>query len=78
MKSMIEFCRNNLANGAHAALEELKKDPNLDVIEYGCLSYCGKCRYSLYALVDGKLIIGETHQQLVANIYQHLEEHPLL
>ena len=53
MKPIIEFCISNLANGSQAALEILEKDPNLDIIEYGCLSYCGKCYSSLYALVNG-------------------------
>ncbi|WP_462411121.1 YuzB family protein [Neobacillus sp. Marseille-QA0830] len=70
---IVEFCVSNLANGAQQAFEKLKKDPNLDVIEYGCLSYCGKCARTLYALVDGKVVTGNTPDELVEHIYQHLE-----
>jgi len=71
---IIEFCVSNLANGAQRAFEKLKKDPNLDVIEYGCLSNCGKCARCLYALVDGKAVMGDTPDELVDHIYQYLEK----
>ncbi|WP_338449279.1 YuzB family protein [Niallia oryzisoli] len=75
-KSIIEFCVSNLASGAQKAKEQLEKDYDLDVIEYGCLGYCGKCAHSLFALVDGEVVTGETPEQLVDNIYQYLEENP--
>ena len=77
MKPIIEFCISNLANGSQAALEILEKDPNLDIIEYGCISYCGKCYSSLYALVNGEIVTGENPEGLVENIYTYLEENPM-
>jgi uncharacterized protein YuzB (UPF0349 family) len=77
IQPIIEFCISNLANGSQKALEILEKDPNLDIIEYGCLSYCGKCAQSLFALVNGEVVTGETPEQLVDNIYKYLEENPL-
>ncbi|MCZ0756337.1 YuzB family protein [Anoxybacillus sp. J5B_2022] len=77
IQPIIEFCMSNLANGSQKALEILQKDPNLDIIEYGCLSYCGKCAHSLFALVNGEIVTGETPEQLVANIYKFLEENPM-
>lgn len=77
IKSIIEFCVSNLASGSQKALEQLEKDYDLDVIEYGCLGYCGKCAHSLFALVNGEVVTGETPEQLVDNIYQYLEENPL-
>lgn len=77
MKPIIEFCISNLANGGQAALEKLEKDPNLDIIEYGCLSYCGKCGHSLYALVNGEMVMGDTPDELVKNVYTFLEENPM-
>ncbi|MBA4536013.1 YuzB family protein [Bacillus aquiflavi] len=75
LKPMIEFCVSNLASGAQRAREQLEKDPNLDIIEYGCLSHCGKCARSLFALVNGDVVSGETPDELVANIYKFLEGH---
>lgn len=74
---LIEFCVSNLASGAQKAREILEKDPNLDVIEYGCLSYCGKCANTLFALVNGDFVSGETPDQLVENIYKYLDENPM-
>ncbi|WP_053360451.1 YuzB family protein [Bacillus sp. FJAT-27251] len=74
---IVEFCISNLANGAQKALEQLERDSNLDIIEYGCLSYCGKCAKSLYALVDGEPVTAETPEELVEKIYQHIEDNPM-
>ncbi|MEI5907830.1 YuzB family protein [Bacillus spongiae] len=77
MKPIIEFCISNLANGSQKALEILDRDPNLDIVEYGCLGYCGKCSQSLFALVNGEVVIGDTPDNLVDNIYQYLEDNPM-
>ena len=77
IKPIIEFCISNLASGAQAALEQLQRDPNLDIVEYGCLGYCGKCESSMYALVNGDPVTGRTPEELVENIYQYLEENPM-
>ncbi|MEC2055660.1 YuzB family protein [Peribacillus psychrosaccharolyticus] len=77
MKPIIEFCISNLASGAQEALEQLERDPNLDIVEYGCLSQCGKCAASLYALVNGDPVSGETTEELVSNIYQYLKDNPM-
>lgn len=77
MKPIIEFCISNLANGAQAVMQQLEKDPNLDIIEYGCLGYCGKCYNSLYALVNGEIVTGNNPDELVEKIYNYLEENPM-
>jgi uncharacterized protein YuzB (UPF0349 family) len=77
IQPIIEFCISNLANGAQKALERLEKDPDLDIIEYGCLGYCGKCAATLYALVNGEVVTGKNPDDLVDNIYQYLEENPM-
>ncbi|MBM7554876.1 YuzB family protein [Thalassobacillus pellis] len=77
MNPIIEFCINNLASGSQKAMEELEKDPDLDVIEYGCLSHCGLCAQTMFALVNGERVTADSPEELVENIYQHLEENPL-
>ncbi|MDP4085649.1 MAG: YuzB family protein [Bacillota bacterium] len=76
-KPIIEFCISNLANGSQKAKERLEKDPNLDVIEYGCLSHCSICAITLFALVNGERVTGKTPDELVDNIYNYLEENPM-
>ncbi|WP_205439584.1 YuzB family protein [Peribacillus alkalitolerans] len=77
MNPMIEFCISNLANGAQRAFEILERDPDLDVLEYGCLGYCGKCAIGLFAMVNGEIVTGDTPEELVENIYVFLDENPM-
>ncbi|SDK07894.1 YuzB family protein [Sediminibacillus albus] len=77
MNPIIEFCVNNLASGSQKAMEELEKDPDLDVIEYGCTSFCGICAQSFFAIVNGEPVTADSPKELVDNVYQYLEENPL-
>ncbi|GGG24574.1 UPF0349 protein YuzB [Lysinibacillus alkalisoli] len=77
MNPMVEFCVSNLANGAQETFEILENDPNIDVLEYGCLSYCTKCDNAFYALVNGEIVEATTPEELTKNIYQFIEENPL-
>lgn len=74
MYPIIEFCVSNLASGAQEVLERLERDPNLDIIEYGCLGYCGRCSSNLYALVNGEVVFGDTTDELVDKIYKYIDE----
>lgn len=77
MKPIVEFCISNIANGAQDSFEKLERDPNLDVLEYGCLSYCTKCSESLYALVNGEIVEAESPDELTKKVYDFIEENPL-
>ncbi|PSL44459.1 uncharacterized protein YuzB (UPF0349 family) [Salsuginibacillus halophilus] len=77
MFPIIEFCMTNLAGGTHPVLEALEKDPGVDVVEYGCLGNCGQCAASAYALVNGEVVTGETNDELLANIYEFIEENEM-
>ena len=77
MKPIVEFCISNIANGAQDSFEKLERDPNLDVLEYGCLSYCTKCSDSLYALVNGEIVEAESTEELTKKVYEFIEENPL-
>lgn len=74
MNPIVEFCISNLAKGSQVVFDELSQDDNIDVLEYGCLTYCGMCNESLYALVNGDVVKGDTPEVLKANIYQHIDE----
>ncbi|MGX9135718.1 YuzB family protein [Rummeliibacillus sp. JY-2-4R] len=77
MNPLVEFCVSNLANGSQETYEVLEKDPNIDVLEYGCLSYCTRCSNTLYALVNGELVEANSSEELTKKIYQFIEENPL-
>lgn len=74
MRPIIEFCATNLASGTQKALEILEKDQDLDIVEYGCLSFCGKCSASPFALVNGEVITAKTSDELVKKIYKFIDE----
>lgn len=77
MNPIVEFCISNIANGSQETFETLEKDPNLDVLEYGCLSYCTKCMETLYAVVNGEVVEADTPEELTKRIYQFIEDNPL-
>ena len=77
MNPMVEFCISNLANGSQEAFDILEQDPDLDVLEYGCLSYCSLCSETLFAIVNGDVVEGNYSEELVSNIYKYIEENPL-
>ncbi|AHN23049.1 DUF1450 domain-containing protein [Lysinibacillus sphaericus] len=77
MNPMVEFCVSNLANGSQKTYEILERDPNIDVLEYGCLSYCTKCSESFYAIVNGELVEAASPEELTKAIYQFIDENPL-
>ena len=74
MNPMVEFCISNLANGAQETYEALEKDPNIDVLEYGCLSYCTKCAESFYAIVNGDLVEADTPAELTKRFMNILKK----
>ncbi|AOP16624.1 DUF1450 domain-containing protein [Bacillus licheniformis] len=78
MFPIVEFCVSNLAQGSQEAKEILEKDPNLDVVEYGCLSYCGQCMQTMYALVNGEMVTANNSAELVENIYKFIDENELI
>ncbi|TLS37545.1 YuzB family protein [Pseudalkalibacillus caeni] len=77
MNPIIEFCISNLANGSYKAMEMLEEDPDFDIIEYSCLSHCTLCAESIFCLVNGERVTGNTPEELVDNVYQFLEENPM-
>ncbi|WP_428908178.1 DUF1450 domain-containing protein [Niallia sp. Krafla_26] len=74
----IWFCEINLENGARKARETLEKDPNLNVIGYGCLKRCKKCDLKLYGVVNGDVIEADDSEELVKNIYEHIDKNILV
>ncbi|WP_410772023.1 YuzB family protein [Fontibacillus sp. BL9] len=74
MKPIIEFCANNAGFGTDVALNRLKEHYDCEVIEYGCLTGCGMCYMSPYALVNGETVAAETAEQLYEVIVDLIKE----
>jgi len=76
MDVVIEFCSTNLAHGSQKALDALMEDPELEaeIVEYGCLGNCSLCATTLYAMVNGEIVTGDSPEELVANIKAFLKK----
>ncbi|MED4729213.1 YuzB family protein [Aneurinibacillus migulanus] len=74
MRPMVEFCVSNLSLGSETVKKILEEENEVDVLEYGCLGNCGQCFVQPYALVNGKLIVGEDAQDLLKAIRTYIEK----
>ncbi|WP_412549492.1 YuzB family protein [Staphylococcus pseudintermedius] len=74
MNPIVELCISNMARGSEVVYQTLENDPGVDVLDYGCLQNCGICSSGLYALVNGDIVEGDTPDDLLQNIYKHIEE----
>ncbi|QHA93193.1 DUF1450 domain-containing protein [Bacillus sp. N1-1] len=69
----IEFCAGNLRDNKKV-WEVFEKVPGVELIDYGCLGYCGNCYSEAFAIVEGRLINAETSEALIKKITQKLNE----
>lgn len=72
MRSIIEFCTNNMHHGTDQVMEKLEANMAYDVIDYGCLGNCGQCFANPYALVNGVYISAETANELYDKIMEEI------
>ncbi|RNB61180.1 DUF1450 domain-containing protein [Brevibacillus gelatini] len=76
MKPLVEFCASNVSSYTQSVVDALENDPELDVdvLEYGCLGYCGECYMEPFALVNGKLLQAPSAEELLVKIKNCLRE----
>ncbi|SER78181.1 Uncharacterized protein YuzB, UPF0349 family [Gracilibacillus ureilyticus] len=70
----IAFCVKNLAKGSEKVRKKLITDPDFNVAEYGCTSFCGLCRNYYVAIVNGKPVKADSPDELLDNIYNYVDE----
>ena len=74
MKPLIEFCRSNYNWGTEQVKLQLEKDPEVEVMDYGCLGHCSDCLLRPIALVDGEFVEAESPEELLLNIKEKIKE----
>ena len=74
MYHIVEFCSSNMLKGSREVFDTLNQDPEIEVVDYGCLSNCGICSKMFYVYVNGQTVSGRTPEQLQARIYKHIEK----
>lgn len=74
MRPIIEFCAGNAHFGTDKALQPLVESPDCDVIEYGCLTYCGQCYMAPFALVNDEWVEAPTAEELYEAVSRKIKE----
>ncbi|MCD8511298.1 MAG: YuzB family protein [Bacillus sp. (in: Bacteria)] len=71
---VVEICCNSLINAidVEAILED--EYPEVAVIENTCLSFCGMCARSPFAIVNGKRIFAKTPEKCLTLIKEEIEK----
>jgi len=70
---IIELCDYNALSSEE--LEDFYRDrPEVAVMSYDCMNYCGMCAMRPYALVNGKRIFGKTTEQCIEKIKKAVEK----
>ncbi|MGE5702197.1 MAG: DUF1450 domain-containing protein [Clostridia bacterium] len=72
MRPIVEFCNSNVSSYAKQVVHILEQNPDIDVMEYGCLGHCGECYMEPFALVDGEFVSAPTADELLAKINEML------
>ncbi|GIP59972.1 YuzB family protein [Paenibacillus woosongensis] len=74
MKIILEFCANNAHFGTDEIMKRLEQHPDCEVYEYGCLTGCGMCYMTPYALVNGETVEAETASALYDAIIRRIAD----
>ncbi|UHA74605.1 YuzB family protein [Paenibacillus sp. 481] len=74
MRPMVEFCVNNMHHGTDEVLKQLEQNPDVDVLEYGCLGNCGECYMFPFAYVNGDMLTAQSSDELMTKIMEKIDE----
>lgn len=71
---VVDICSANVITTLN--IEEIieKEFPEVAVVFYSCLNFCGLCANSPYALVNGKIVHGKTPEQCLDNIREQIKK----
>lgn len=73
IKPIVEFCASNMHHGTDRVMKALEQDPEVEVIEYGCLGNCGECYMFPYAYVNGEIVAAATADELLDAVQAAIE-----
>lgn len=70
---IIELCDYNALSSEE--LEDFyRARPEVAVMSYDCMNYCGMCAMRPYALVNGKRIFGKTTEECIEKVKKAVEK----
>lgn len=72
---IVEICDNNVLDTSYVEQVLESEYPEVDVIDNECLNFCGMCKHTPYAMVNGKRIFAKTTEECLSKIREriHLE-----
>lgn len=71
---IVEICVSNAHHGTEAIMQRLQQNPDIEVVEYGCLGNCGECYLAPFAMVDGVTVAVESVDELYDAIMGEIEK----
>lgn len=74
---MVEFCRSNMDSWTQEVYDELEQNPewsDVEIIESGCLGYCGQCYIQPIVLVEGDLVVADSPEDLLKEIKKYIKK----
>ncbi len=74
MRPIIEFCSGNAHFGTDKVLKPFDEHPDMDVVEYGCLTNCGQCYLAPFAFVNDEIVEAATAEELYSAILYKIKE----
>ncbi|GGD75236.1 YuzB family protein [Paenibacillus nasutitermitis] len=74
LKPIIEFCASNMHHGTDQVMKRLEGNPELEIIEYGCLGNCGECYLFPFAMVNGEIVAAAEAEELYDEIMKSINE----
>ncbi|WP_432774930.1 DUF1450 domain-containing protein [Brevibacillus gelatini] len=72
MVHTIKFCPCNLQGSLEWVRNEVRKFPDVELIDERCVNYCGQCLEKPFALYNGKNIVGNDGQELLDRLVEKL------
>uniref|UniRef100_UPI00403F047C DUF1450 domain-containing protein n=1 Tax=Niallia sp. XMNu-256 TaxID=3082444 RepID=UPI00403F047C len=71
---IVEICESNTITKFDLETILESEYPEVSVLETDCLSFCGMCARSPYAMVNGKRIFAKTPEECLVKIRKQIQE----
>jgi LSD1 subclass zinc finger protein len=73
VRCIVEFCISNYETGSESVRDALCQTEDVELIEHGCMNFCGQCYLEPYALVNGVNFNSTSADELMEKIRLKLE-----
>ena len=71
---IVDICMSNSINQLDVEVILEAEYPEVSVLMYDCLSFCGMCARSPFAIVNGKRVFAKTPKECLDKIRKQIEK----